>query len=618
MNVMPVEQQMIEAIVGELSQSSFFHDLPEKDLREIAASSKMTQYDPDETIMNEGDPSDTFAVVVSGEVIIKSRHETRDELVEMSRVKPYDTIGELGLLLNQPRSTTVVAGQDAILLSFDKKFFSEMFTRLPSLALVTCRVLAKRLQASSRRIPLPHADTTDFTPDHEVIKLLNVEFMQRYRIMPMKLDGNVLTLGFVDDPTPKVIALVREQLPGMEIRPVMMDSSTFNTVMQIASGAAADLAPTGEPVIQQTASGNASVERLNKLLKRMVAERASDLHLSAAHRPRWRIDGNICEMTDATVIGKEDVFDLVTPIMPDRNLSQYKSDNDTDFAYAIPGTARFRVNVFRDNKGSGAVFRQIPDKILSVEQLGLPPVVRQLCDYPKGLILVTGPTGSGKSTTLAAMIDHINKTRLSHIITLEDPIEFVHVSQKCLVNQREIGPHSTSFSRALRAVLREDPDIVLVGEMRDLETVALALETANTGHLVFGTLHPNTAISTVARIIDMFSAEQQNQVRAVLADTLKGVLAQTLCRKIGGGRIAALEILVSDTGVANLIREGKTHQVFSAMQTGKARGNRLLNEELARYVKDKIISTEEAMSKAVDKPDLAQKLGIKLDANAPT
>jgi twitching motility protein PilT len=234
------------------------------------------------------------------------------------------------------------------------------------------------------------------------------------------------------------------------------------------------------------------------------------------------------------------------------------------------------------------------------------------------LILVTGPTGSGKSTTLAAMIDHINKTRLSHIITLEDPIEFVHVSQKCLVNQREIGPHSTSFARALRAVLREDPDIVLVGEMRDLETVALALETANTGHLVFGTLHTNTAISTVARIIDMFPAEQQNQVRAVLADNLKGVVAQTLCRKTGGGRVAALEIMVSDTGIANLIREGKTHQVLSAMQMGKARGNRLLNEELTRLVKENVVASDEAMSKAVDKIDLAQKLGIKLDAQAVT
>ena len=313
-------------------------------------------------------------------------------------------------------------------------------------------------------------------------------------------------------------------------------------------------------------------------------------------------------MSDTSVLGEATVLEMVNPILPDRNKVQFKSDNDTDFAHAIPGVARYRVNVFCDNHGVGAVFRQIPDKILSIEQLGLPVVIRELCEYPKGLVLVTGPTGSGKSTTLAAMVDHINDIRQAHVITLEDPIEFVHTSKKCLINQREIGPHSTSFARALRAVLREDPDIVLVGEMRDLETVALALETANTGHLVFATLHTNTAVSTIARVIDMFPAEQQNQVRAVLADNLRGVVAQTLCRKMGGGRVAALEIMVSDIGVASLIRDGKTHQIMSAMQTGKARGNRILNEELTRLVTEKVIEETEAMSKAVDKPDLAQKL----------
>lgn len=620
MNIVPVQKEMTEAIVAELGQSHFFSDLTEKELRDIAVSSKMIQYDPDEIIMNQGDPSDSFSLVISGEVIIKARHETRDELVEMTRVTPFETIGELGLLLNEPRHNTVVAGNDVAILTFDAKFFSEMFKKVPSFGLVACRVLAKRLQAASRKIPLRQFSAADFVPDPEIHKLLPVEFVQRHRALPLKMDGNALIIGFVDDPTPQLIALVREQLPGMDLKPVTLDVATFNKALQSVSGLSESeaqsegaTAETGAPVDE-----SAMAAKLNQYLRRMVAERASDLHLSAGWRPRWRIDGNINEMSDAPILGKEEVFDLVKSILPERNTAQFKSDNDTDFAYAIPGVSRFRVNLFRDNKGVGGVFRQIPDKILSIEQLGLPPVASQLCQYPKGLILVTGPTGSGKSTTLAAMIDNINKTRLSHIITLEDPIEFVHKSQKCLVNQREIGPHSTSFARALRAVLREDPDIVLVGEMRDLETVALALETANTGHLVFGTLHTNTAISTVARIIDMFPAEQQNQVRAVLADTLKGVIAQTLCRRIGGGRVAALEILISDTAIANLIREGKTHQVLSAMQTGKMRGNRLLNEELQRLVKENVVSLEEAMNKAVDKIDLAAKLGIKLDQGAPT
>ena len=234
---------------------------------------------------------------------------------------------------------------------------------------------------------------------------------------------------------------------------------------------------------------------------------------------------------------------------------------------------------------------------------------KALCEHPKGLVLVTGPTGSGKSTTLAAMIDAINATRKAHIVTLEDPIEFVHASQESLVNQREVGPHTQSFSRALRAALREDPDIVLVGEMRDLETVSLALETANTGHLVFGTLHTATAISTVDRIVNLYPADQQAQVRATLADVLRGVIAQTLCRKIGGGRVAALEVMVSSLAIANLIREGKTHQIATAMTTGRAQGNQTLNEELARLVTTRKVEPQEALSKAIDKADLLRRIG---------
>ena len=278
-----------------------------------------------------------------------------------------------------------------------------------------------------------------------------------------------------------------------------------------------------------------------------------------------------------------------------------------DFAHAIPGLARFRVNLYRDIGGVGAVFRQIPIKIIGLEQLGMPPVVARFCELPKGLVLVTGPTGSGKSTTLAAMVDLINHTRREHIITLEDPVEFLHASDKAMVNQREVGPHTASFAHALRAALREDPDIVLVGEMRDLETVSMALETANTGHLVFGTLHTSTAASTVDRIVNLFPSEQQNAVRATLADVLKGVVSQNLLRRIGGGRVAALEVLVVNNAAASLIREAKVHQMISVMQTGKAAGNMILNDSLAALVNAKTVTYEEALAKAVDKPDLARR-----------
>ena len=297
----------------------------------------------------------------------------------------------------------------------------------------------------------------------------------------------------------------------------------------------------------------------------------------------------------------QDVVQLLAPIMPEKNRKEYSERHDTDFAYEIAGLARFRANIFADRRGPGAVFRVIPSKILTAEQLGLSPHILQLCQLNKGLVLVTGPTGSGKSTTLCAMIDYINKTRQDHIITIEDPIEFVHPNQKCLINQREVHTHTDSFKDALRAALREDPDIVLVGELRDLETVAIAIETAETGHLVFGTLHTTTAASTVDRVIDQFPADRQAQIRIMLSESLKGVIAQTLCRKIGGGRVAALEVLIVTGAVSNLIREAKTFQIPSIMQVNKANGMVGLNDALMELVTKKLVEPAEAYAKAVDK-----------------
>jgi twitching motility protein PilT len=298
----------------------------------------------------------------------------------------------------------------------------------------------------------------------------------------------------------------------------------------------------------------------------------------------------------------EAIETLLAPIMPERNGKEFSERHDTDFAYEIAGLARFRANAFVDRKGPGAVFRVIPSKILTAEQLGLSHHLLQLCHLHKGLILVTGPTGSGKSTTLCALIDYINRTRNDHIITIEDPIEFVHQNQKCLINQREVRTHTDSFKDALRAALREDPDIVLVGELRDLETVAIAIETAETGHLVFGTLHTTTAASTVDRVIDQFPSDRQAQIRIMLSESLRAVVAQNLCRKIGGGRVAALEVLMVSQGVSNLIREGKTFQIPSLMQVGKNIGMVSLNDALMDLVTRKLVAPDEALSKAVDKP----------------
>jgi twitching motility protein PilT len=344
---------------------------------------------------------------------------------------------------------------------------------------------------------------------------------------------------------------------------------------------------------------SAAIDRLFKL---MCEQGASDLHLCVGMPPLVRKDGSM-QMLElgAPPLDAAAMTSLLEPIMPAKNREEFARRHDTDFAYELAGIARFRANAFMDRKGSGAVFRIIPSKILTATDLGLSSHILQLCRLNKGLVLVTGPTGSGKSTTLCAMVDYINQNRSEHIITIEDPIEFVHENRKCLVNQREVHTHTESFRDALRAALREDPDILLVGELRDLETVAIAIETAETGHLVFGTLHTTTAASTVDRIIDQFPTDRQSQIRTMLSESLRGVIAQTLCKKIGGGRVAALEVLIVTSAVSNLIREGKTFQLPSIMQVGKAQGMVTLNDSLMNLVSKKLVAPEEAYAKSVDK-----------------
>lgn len=346
-----------------------------------------------------------------------------------------------------------------------------------------------------------------------------------------------------------------------------------------------------------------SVE-MDELLRLMVSEDASDLHLSADAYPVLRVHGEVRFLEARGAMTSEDVQRLVYGILEEDVRHAFEAKRDADCAYEIPGLSRFRVNVFEDRKGVGCIIRQIPVEILTAEQLGLPPSVLELCFLTKGLVLVTGPTGSGKSTTLAAMVDHINKNRSDHMITIEDPIEFVHENQQCLINQRQVGDHTESFKAALRAALREDPDVVLVGEMRDLETIAIAIETAETCHLVFGTLHTTTAMATIDRIIDQFPPDQQAQIRVMLSDSLKGVVAQVLCKKKGGGRVAALEVLLGNSALASLIRDGKTFQIPSVMQTSKRQGMFTMNDSLLRLVKENLVEPKEAWMKAVDRSGL--------------
>ena len=354
----------------------------------------------------------------------------------------------------------------------------------------------------------------------------------------------------------------------------------------------------------------AAEQRLGKLLRALVQSHSSDLHLRVGEPALFRTHGEI-KRQSGPALNVNDLELLVLSIMPERNRGEWKETGDTDFAYEIAGVARFRVNAARDRKGPVAVFRVIPAKVVTVEEMGLSDEVQNLCHLKKGLVLVTGPTGSGKSTTLCALIDLVNRTRSDHIITIEDPIEFVHENKKCLITQRQVHLHTDSFKTALRAALREDPDIVLVGEMRDLETIAIAIETAETGHLVFGTLHTTTAASTVDRMIDQFPADRQAQIRVMLSESLKGVISQTLCKRVGGGRVAAREILLTTPAISNLIREGKTFQIPSIMQTSKKLGMLTLNDALLELVEKKVIEPDEAYMRSVEKAGLVASLKAK-------
>ena len=425
----------------------------------------------------------------------------------------------------------------------------------------------------------------------------------------------------------QIIGLVREIAPG-DIAALVTPNAQISFAYHAptgsidvemtpgADGAGVTLRPSAVPAgipapaardSRETADARAAMDALLRVL---VESDASDLHLRCNEPPIYRRQGELARH-DAPPIPSGRLDAMLAAIMPAADLADFRERGDMDWAYEIEGVARFRCNAGTDRHGPFVVVRVIPAAIPTADALGLSREVQNLCYLNKGLVLVTGPTGSGKSTTLAAMVDLVNRTRSDHILTIEDPIEFVHPSKQCVVTQRQVGLHTRGFKQALRAALREDPDVVLVGEMRDLETVAIAIETAETGHLVFGTLHTTTAASTIDRIIDQFPADRQAQVRIMLSESLRGVIAQILCRKIGGGRVAAREVLLSIPAISNLIREGKTFQIPSIMQTNRKTGMVTLNDALIDLVEAKLVEPKEAYLKSVEKSGFAAMLKAK-------
>ena len=445
---------------------------------------------------------------------------------------------------------------------------------------------------------------------------------------PATLLANGSTRALTRDPLTdaQILTLVREvadpasaaRLAGAEALSFPYRSPSGQVTVVLTPGAGGPLvevravagAPAAAPVGPSAAELAEARAAMDELFHLLVDAGASDLHLRSGQAPLLRLHGELMRQ-ERPAIPAERLAVMLSSIMTPREIGEFRDTGDTDWAYEIEDLARFRCNAGRDRHGPMGVFRVIPAAVRTADEMGLSREVQNLCYLTKGLVVVTGPTGSGKSTTLAALVDLVNRTRTDHIITIEDPIEFVHPSKQCLVTQRQVAVHTRSFKAALRAALREDPDIILVGEMRDLETVSIAIETAETGHLVFGTLHTTTAASTIDRIIDQFPPDRQSQVRVMLSESLRGVISQTLCKRIGGGRVAAREILLTIPAVSNLIREGKTFQIPSVMQTHRKAGMVTLNDALMELVEAKQVEPKEAYMKAVEKAGFAAALKAK-------
>lgn len=580
----------LQTIRDALSVCSLFSGLSNQQLDEVARHGELIDYEHDEHIAGQGQKGDGFFILIFGKTIVQMVSGRAQIAVELATLKPGDFFGEMATLLGSERNANVITSSPRChVLRFSGAQFKKMLKNLPYFSVGLVHSLAQRLQQTSAQKTQPGAEAINVL-DRSVLRLLPESFCVRYRVLPLSVSNSEFEVGFVDEPTGTVLEMVHNFVPSLPQKVRRMTQQQFDVLLRGL------VWPTSKP------SHPEALEQfdLQHLLARCISEGASDLHLSTGRAPRWRIDGDLIAIGGHASLSKSQLHEAVAEIVPTSiRFDEGAGHLDLDFAHEIAAGERFRVNIYSDMNGLAVAMRHIPSRILSLSQLGAPVVLKSVCSKPKGLFLVTGPTGSGKSTTLAAMIDLINQEQPRHIITLEDPIEYRHESAKGLVNQREVGVHTRSFSTALRSALREDPDVVLVGEMRDLETIALALEVAQTGHLVFATLHTTSAVGTIERIVGMFESEKQAQIRESLADVLLGVVSQTLLRRIGGGRIGAYEVMMSSPAIANLIREMKTVQISSYLSAGRSQGNQSLEEDLNNLVARKLVTPEEAKRKSL-------------------
>ncbi len=609
MRELDLDAKQREMAIDALEQCTLFQFLLRDQLAEVVRKTRLEIFDPGEAIMRQGEPSLSFYIVLKGSAAVRVAGPGSEQPVDLATVEPFDTIGEMGLLLDKPRSATVVATVEVWALEFSSDAFTALFLTMPNFGRAMCRALAARLERTQQRLPMTEVHDQALEVDPSLLEALPLPFLERHRVIPLEADGQEILLGFVDDPDPEVLEALYRNLPGRQIKTARIGKKTFETFLKSVSGieAWAERPRTaGEVEVVEEVSPS---PKLDALLRRVVSEGATDLHLAAGRRPYWRVEGELHELADAAPLGKNEVFDMLAPLMGEAQQRRFQENLDEDFGHGVPGLARFRINMFHDIQGVSAALRPIPARVPTLEELGVPDSARGLAEQPSGLVLITGPAASGKTSTLASMVAHIGDTRSARIITIEDPVEFVHTPRRGLVSHREVGSHCVSFEHGFRAALREDPDVVVLGTIPDGDTMRSVLDAAHNGLLVLANLVTPNAVATITHILTLFRPEERIEVQALLAERLKGVVSQALCRLLGGGRVAAFEVMSVQGPISTALREGRTRQIATLMATGSAFGNILMNDALARLVLENRVDPEEALDRAPDKNELAQRLG---------
>lgn len=599
----------LDQVIEVLGRSPLFHGLEHESLQAAAEHAELLRFDHDEALACQGDPSDAFLLLVEGGATVALEPEGDDPgpPLILARISPPDSIGEMGVLLEQPRSASVYADGGAIVLRFDASRFHAMLLRHPYFGLVMCRTLAGRLHAASRRIPLPELGDPLIEPEARARELLPVEFQIRHRVVPLDLRGDTVRLGCVDPLDPDVIERIRRLLPGLRLRMVRITADYFDSTMRAAGGtgwlAALDQGPADAGELLDPAVFELGGSRLEAVLRRMVAEGASELHLAAGRAPRWRVDGALLPLRDGGPLGAEEAFDLVLGLVPHPNLlAGFEEAHAFELTHEIAELARFRIRLTRDTHGIGALIRPIPLRVPTAAQLGLPAALTDLLDRPRGLILVAGAHGAGRSTTMAALVEHINRHRAVHVITLEDPIGCVHPSETALVVQREIGQHCADLRDGLDAARRDEPDVVVIGDLSEPAAPA-AVELAATGRLIIAGLAAEGAVDAIERLLAMYDADDRAAAARTLSRCLLGVSSQVLARRKGGGRLAAFELLVLDAdGAADLAAEAFDHLAERRRAT--------LEAALAERVERGEVEPDEALRVAPDPTELKRRLSL--------